>query len=245
MKLEGKVAIVTGAARGIGQAIAERFVAEGAKVVCADLREEVHELSGRFRHQVKSVTADVSSTSDIKAMVQVAVANWGQIDVLCNNAGIVGTPGMLTSIEDDEFDQIIAVNLKSVFLTMKYAIPVIASGGGGSIINIASAAGLVGVPEIAIYCGSKAGVIGLTRAAALENGPNKIRVNAICPGNVLTPLNREHVTQENYDQWMAKQAIKRMGEAGEIAGLATYLASDDAAFVTGTAIPIDGGMTAA
>lgn len=152
---------------------------------------------------------------------------------------------MLADCSEAEFDQIIGVNLKGVFLGMKHAIPLMVKAGGGSIINISSVAGLVGFSTLAIYSGSKAGVIGMTRAAALEYGPAKVRVNAICPGGVLTPLS-EQFTQDAaaLAQWADLHALKRMAVPGEIAGVAAFLASDDASFVTGAAIPADGGYSA-
>lgn len=244
MKLEGKVAIVTGAAQGIGYAIARRYVDEGAYILCADMKCEVLDVAQELGNRAKAMVLDVSQASKVDEMIDTAAAAWGRVDILCNNAGIAGRAELVENLNESDFDHVMCSNVKSVFLATKAVLPAMLSTGGGSIINIASSAGLIGLPFLSIYSASKSAVIGFTKSAALEYGPSNIRVNAICPGSILTPLNRQHVTEQNYQDQLAKQAIKRIGEASEVAGLAAYLASDESAFVTGAAITIDGGQTA-
>ncbi len=246
-ELQGKVALVTGGASGIGRATVERFIEEGANVVIADVQDGPgNELAAANPGRAVYVHADVSQEADIAAMVRAAVESFGRLDVLFNNAGIDGDQAPTADATLANWNRVIAINLTGVFLGMKYGIPAMLKGGGGSIINTASVAGLVGFAGIPAYCAAKGGVVQLTRAAALEYATQGIRVNAICPGVIATPM-VEHFVGTNEAaraNMVAMEPVGRLGKPGEVADLAVYLASDRSAFVTGTAIPIDGGLVA-
>jgi meso-butanediol dehydrogenase / (S,S)-butanediol dehydrogenase / diacetyl reductase len=245
--LKGRVAVVTGAAQGIGRAIAERLLAQGAQVLCADKNSSVHAVSAGHADSAASMLVDVSKEADIISMIEAACKRWGRLDVLCNNAGTDGHSAVLPHCSAADFDFLMSVNLRSTFLGMKYAIPHMVEGGGGSIINISSVAGLVGFETQSIYSASKSGIIGMTRAAALEYGPARVRVNAVCPGGVLTPLTEKFLAEagDSLEKWMQKVPLRRFAEASEIASVVAFLAGDDASFITGAAIAVDGGFTAA
>ncbi|API58717.1 hypothetical protein BSL82_04820 [Tardibacter chloracetimidivorans] len=248
-RLEGRVAIVTGAAQGIGQAIAQRFLEEGAFVMCADHQSTVHDSVAAYGDRARSTVVDVTNEAGMRAMVEATQEQWGgRVDILCNNAGISGRRLKLGDATEADFDEVTDIDLKGVFFGMKLVLPIMEAAGRGSIVNIASAAGLIAVPTLAIYTGAKSGVIGLTRAAAWEYGGANVRVNAICPGGVLTPLNRQFHEQQDAgasnNEWIKKHALGRLAEPSEIASVAAFLASDDASFITGVALPVDGGMTA-
>lgn len=251
MRLAGKRALVTGAGSGIGRAIAVAFAAEGARVGIVDVDPaggeetlaEVRRLSGGF-----FFAADVSKAADAEAMVAAAVRELGGLDVLVNNAGVgVAAPLHETSLED--WQRVIDIDLTGVFLGCKYAIPVFLDQGRGNIINIASVAGLVGVANRAAYNAAKAGVVGLTKSIAADYSARGIRANAICPGTVDSPWIQKILasdpdapaTRRKMEQ---RQLLGRMGRPEEIARLAVYLASDESEFMTGSAVVIDGGMTA-
>tara|TARA_A100001391_G_scaffold167562_1_gene127947 strand:- start:287 stop:1048 length:762 start_codon:yes stop_codon:yes gene_type:complete len=248
-RLEGRVAIVTGAAQGIGHAIAKRFIEEGAVVLCTDNQSTVHDSIAEFGDKARSMVVDVASETEMRSMVELAQRTWGgRIDILCNNAGISGRRLKLGDATEADFDEVTGVDLKGVFFGMKLVLPIMEAAGKGAIVNISSAAGLIAVPTLAIYAGAKSGVLGLTRTAAWEYGSANIRINAICPGGVMTPLNKQfHEQQEasaSNDEWLKKHALGRFADPSEIAAVAAFLASDDASFITGVAIPVDGGMTA-
>ena len=245
-RLAGKVAVVTGAGSGIGRTVAEVFHRHGALVVVADISGEEKRTAEALGDGAVARRADVAVDADVRALIQTAVSTFGAIDILCNNAGIDGDLGPLADCGEANFDRVLAVNLKGVFLGMRHAITAMVAGGGGSIINIASAAGLVGVPGMAAYCASKAGVIGLTRSAAVEYAAAGIRINAICPGPVDTPLIRA-MAEEHPEVVTAAEAVipmHRLGRPEEIAATALFLASGEASFLTGVALPTDGGYTA-
>jgi len=241
-RLDGKVAIVTGAGSGIGRAIATALHAEGAAIVAADISGNEKALADELGERAVAVRADVTEGSDVAAMVDAARAAFGGLHVMVNNAGIDGTMGPIADCSEENFDRVIAVNLKGVFLGMKHALPVMVAGGGGSVVNIASAAGLVGFPMLPAYCASKGGVVQLTRAGALEYAAAGVRVNAICPGVIDTPLTAG-IDPGMTDAATAMTPLGRLGRPSEIAALAVFLASDESSYMTGAAVSIDGGFT--
>ena len=249
-KLQGKVAIVTGAASGIGRATALLFAQEGAKVVAADLDEGGQDVAraieGAGGHAT-FVKTDVSDPEDVRRMIDTAVRTYGRLDVLFNNAGIEGEQAPTADCTVENWDRVIAVNLRSVFLGTKFAIPEMLKGGGGSIINTASVAGLVGFPGLPAYCASKGGVVQVTKTTALEYAKQNIRVNVICPGIIATPMVERFVggDPEREKAMTALEPVGRMGTAEEVAHLALYLASDDSSFCTGAPFIVDGGFVAA
>ncbi len=245
-RLEGKVAIVTGAGSGIGKAAAIMFAVEGAKVVCADITGAEEQTAAGIGANAIAVRTDVSKVADVKDMVEKSVAAFGRLDVLFNNAGIEGMQAPTADYDEAEFDRVINVNLKGVFFGMKYAIPHMLSAGGGSIINTSSVAGLVGFPNIVAYCASKGGVVQMSKTTALEYATQGIRVNAICPGVIWTPMVARFSggSEAGKEAMGEMEPVGRLGTAEEVAALALYLASDESAFTTGAAIPIDGGLVA-
>lgn len=250
-KLDGKVAIVTGAGSGIGRATAALFAAEGAKVVVADWHEgeglETVESIKSAGGAVEFIQTDVSSPEDVEAMVRRAVDSFGGLDVIFNNAGVEGDQAPTADCSLENWDRVINVNLKGVFLGTKYAIPELLKRGGGSIINNASVAGVVGFRNIAAYCASKGGVIQLSKTAALEYAAQGIRVNAICPGVIWTPMVERFAgtSEEAKAALEAMEPVGRFGKPEEVARLALFLACDDSSFCTGAPFLIDGGFVAA
>jgi NAD(P)-dependent dehydrogenase (short-subunit alcohol dehydrogenase family) len=249
MKLANKVALITGAGSGMGKSAALIFAAEGAKVAAVDVaeaqvKETVTEIAKRGGDAI-AIRADVSKSEDVKRMIDDTVAKFGGLNIMYNNAGIEGESNFMSNMTEDQFDRVIAINLRGVFLGMKYALPQLIKAGGGSIINQASIAGMVAVRGGAAYSASKAGVIALTRVAALEYGRYNIRVNAICPGAIETPM-AQRIRQGQPPNPKAIQRISvlgRMAEPEEIAKVALFLASDDSSFATGAPFVIDGGWT--
>lgn len=244
--IENTVAIVTGASSGIGRSAALRFAEEGASVVAADVDDEggmetvseIEETSG----EATFVRTDVSDWSDNEEMVETAVDTYGGLDFAFNNAGIEGENHAASEQPMDNWERVIDVNLKGVFLSMKAEIPVMLEHGGGSIVNTSSIAGVLGFPEISPYVASKHGVIGLTKTAALEYSGEGVRVNAICPGVIDTPMvERSSGEMDAVDQAIAATPIGRLGAPEEIGDAAVWLCSEDASFVTGEAMVIDGG----
>lgn len=250
-KLDDKTAVITGAASGIGRASALLFAEEGAKLIAADWDEArgskvVAEIRARGG-EASFVKVDVSSPEDVRRMINAAVSTYGRLDILFNNAGVEGEQGLTADCSLENWERIINVNLRGVFLGMKYAIPEMLKAGGGVIINTASQLGLVGFAGMPAYCASKGGVIQLTRTAALEYARQNIRVNAICPGLIWTPmLERYVVGQEDVRKALtALEPIGRLGLPEEVARLALFLASDDSSFCTGAPFIVDGGFVAA
>lgn len=246
-RMDGKVAIVTGGASGIGRAMAEAFISEGATVVIGDVSGEEEQVAAEMG--ATGVHVDVASDADVGRMVTAAVEQHGHLDVLCNNAGITAQPGPVTECSIENFDHTMAVNTRGVFSGIRHAIPEMLNNGGGSIINTASAAGVVGIAGLPAYAASKGAVIALTRAVAAEYSPAGVRCNAILPGGILTPiLQLPAATTERWreieKQIETSQPIPRFGQPSEVAAAAVFLASDESSFVTGTAIAVDGGFTA-
>lgn len=250
MKLANKVAIITGAASGQGQAAAVLFAKEGAKVVAADINQDglrrtealVAEVGGRI---LTSVT-DVSSSTQVQAMVEASVSAFGGVHAVYNNAGLLHPKdGYLTDVDEELWDRVLDINLKGMFLVCKYAIPVMLKSGGGAIVNTSSSGGLKAGGSTA-YGASKGGVIALTRNIAKQYAP-KIRANSICPGPIDTPMmvvarNKAGPKRSSLSDTGGGTMLGRMGQPVEVAQLALYLLSDDASFITGANISVDGGL---
>ncbi|KAK3179913.1 hypothetical protein K4F52_008655 [Lecanicillium sp. MT-2017a] len=250
MKLSNKVAIITGAKRGIGLAIAARFTAEESIVVLADIidaEEEAAKLREGGR-DAAFIQTDVTQEASVRALIEQVKQKYGRVDVLVNNAGIEFAKTIVdTSVE--EWDGLMAVNAKGVFLCSKWAIPVMKEQGKGVIINVASELGLVGEANVAAYCASKGAVVVLTKAMAIDHGPQGIRVNCLCPGPVTTQLLEDVFASSDDPEGLRKKfeastVLNRLGKPEEIANAAVFLASEDSAFMAGTNLVIDGGWTA-
>jgi len=251
-RLSGKVAVITGGASGMGRATALRFLEEGASVVVADLNDatgkEFLESASQagYAARVRFARTDVAEEADVASMIDLAVRDFGRLDVVFNNAGIGGAFGPVTNLEVEDWDFTFAVLVRGVFLGIKHGARAMKrQGSGGSIINTASVAGLSGGSGPLCYSAAKAAVVNLTRAAAVELAPDKIRVNAICPGGILTPLVHRGSPDALRPRLQAMQPWPEAGEGEHIAGAALFLASDDARFVTGEPLVVDGGLTAA
>ena len=250
MRLQDRVAVITGAGSGIGRAMSLLFAREGARVLAADLDgAAAEETAAQVGARCVAMRVDASQPDEVRAMIERAVAEMGRIDVLCNNAGIGSTTDVV-DCEPDDWDRVMMVNVRSVFLGCKYAIPHMVRQGRGAIVNTASVAGMVGVPKRASYCASKGAVIALTRQVAMDFVKQGVRVNCVCPGTVDSPW-VERLLAGVDDKAAARAALEarqpmgRLGTPEEVAAAALYLASDDAAFVTGTSLVLDGGWTAA
>jgi NAD(P)-dependent dehydrogenase (short-subunit alcohol dehydrogenase family) len=247
----GRVALVTGGGSGIGQAAALEFAERGASVVVADLAveggEETVQAIRASGGEAVFVQTDVSLAADVNATVEQTISAYGRLDCAFNNAGIEGTMAPTAECTEENWDRTIAVNLKGVWLCMRYEIPHMLERGSGAIVNCASIAGLVGFPNLPAYCASKGGIVQLTRAAALEYAQAGIRVNALCPGVIHTPM-VDRITAgdpEAETQFTAMEPVGRMGTPEEMAHAAVWLCSDDASFVTGHPLVADGGIVAA
>jgi NAD(P)-dependent dehydrogenase (short-subunit alcohol dehydrogenase family) len=247
--IDGRVAVVTGAASGIGRAVASALVRVGARVALLDVDEENGTAASRAierqRGETMFILADVSQSADCENAVDRVVERFGRLDILVNNAGIIRRADVV-DLPEQEWDRVMAVNVKSVFLLSKFAVPVMTRSGGGAIVNVASGWGLVGGPRAVAYCASKGAVVLLTKAMAIDHGPAGIRVNCVCPGDTDTEMLRNEARQlgEPIDQFLAGSAdrpLRRIGRPEEIAQAVLYLASDAASFVTGTTLVVDGG----
>ena len=249
MDLKNKVAIVTGGCSGIGSSIAELFAREGAQVMVGDIREDQKTLA-RINEKggtVAFVQTDVRKSLDVQNLVDKTIANYGTIDIVCNDAGIELIRPLIQTTEE-EWNNVLDTNLKGMFLVSKFALPHLIKKKKGSIINIASQLGLVGLERWAAYCASKGGVIMLTKAMAVEYGTYGIRVNCICPGAIETPMmERELALDKNPEEakkhFISLHPIGRLGKPEEIAEAALFLASDRSSFITGSALVVDGGFT--
>ncbi|MFL5576349.1 MAG: SDR family oxidoreductase [Gemmatimonadaceae bacterium] len=245
----GKVAFVSGAGSGIGRATALAFAREGASVVAADKSEQqiretarlVEELGGR----ALAVTCDATRTEDVEAALDSAIATYGRLDCALDNAGVEQPIKAMADITDEEWDRIVVVNLRGVFLCMKHEIPLMLGQGGGAIVNTSSGAGVKGFRGQAAYAASKHGVIGLTRSAALDYAQSNIRVNAVAPGIIATPMMQRFTggTPEGQQRVISQEPIGRMGRPEEIAAAVLWLCSDAASFVLGDKLVVDGGQT--
>jgi len=248
-RLDGMVAVITGAASGIGAGTARRFVDEGASVVLADIQQEIGEsLAAELGDSAAFALTDVTSEDDVAAAVGMAVARWGQLDVMFNNAGILGAVGSIADTSVEDWERTISVLLTGAFLGSKHAARVMIPKGSGSIINTSSIAGITGGLAPHAYSTAKHGVIGLTKTVASEMAAHGIRVNAIAPGNTVSAMTADVMTGDHSNLEQASETIRSKsplgiaGEAGDIAGAAVYLASNEARYVTGHTLVIDGGQ---
>jgi NAD(P)-dependent dehydrogenase (short-subunit alcohol dehydrogenase family) len=245
-----KVAIVTGGSFGIGRAAAIAFAYHGAKVVVADwIEDQEHETLNKIKlvgGEAAFIKCDVSKASEVKKMVEETIERFGRLDLAFNNAGIEGVSAMVHESSDENWDKTIDINLKGIYLCMKYEIPWMLKQGKGAIVNCASVAGLIGFPGASAYVASKHAVVGLTKTAALENAKQNIRINAVCPGIIKTAMidratGKDKVVEKTF---VDMEPVGRMGNPEEVAEAVIWLCSDSASFVTGHAMPVDGGWIA-
>jgi NAD(P)-dependent dehydrogenase (short-subunit alcohol dehydrogenase family) len=244
--LQGRVAIITGGTTGIGRDAAVLFAEAGAKVVVAGRREkegaETMELLRKAGGEGIFVKTDVSKSADVQHLVRKTVEKYGRVDCLFNNAGIEGVWAPIIEQREEDFEQVIAINLTGVWTCMKYVIPHMLKQGGGTIVNMSSVAGLMGAPGAAAYVASKHAVIGLTKSAALEYAANNIRVNAVCPAVIETPMGERIFGGERRDMAVAMHPVGRFGRPREIAEAVLWMCSDKSSFMTGHELVVDGGL---
>ena len=240
MQLEGKVALVTGAASGFGEGIARRYAEEGARVVLADLNDQ---MGGRIADEIGGtyVHADVSDRNDVRAMIRTAVDAYGRLDTMVNNAGVTHVNRPMLEVGEEEFDRIFAVNVKAIYLAAMETVPLMREQGGGCIINTASTAGLRPRPGLTWYNASKGAVITMTKSMAAELGPDNIRVNALCPVAGDTPLLPSFLGANTREAFEATVPLGRLSTSEDVAKAALWLASEEASFITGVALEVDGG----
>ena len=240
MQLEDKIAVVTGAASGFGEAIARRYAREGARVVVADLNDQT---GGRIADEIGGayVHADVSDRDDVRAMVRTAVDRYGRLDTMVNNAGVTHVNRPMLEVGEEEFDRIFEVNVKAIYLAAMEVVPLMREQGGGCIINPASTAGLRPRPGLTWYNASKGAAITMTKSMAAELGPDNIRVNALCPVAGDTPLLPSFLGANTREAFEATVPLGRLSTSEDVAKAALWLASDEASFITGVALEVDGG----
>lgn len=243
MKFNEKVAIITGGASGIGLATAKKLLSEGAKVVLADWNDDVDEIAKSLNSEAIGIKTDVSNENEVKNCVNQVIEKFGHVDMLVANAGIGGGPNKPHEVSLDEWNKVVAVNQTGIYLFNKYVIAEMLKTGGGSIVNTSSMYGLVGSNTSFAYSATKGAINQMTRSEALVYARNGIRINAVAPGYVDTPILAE-VPKEYKDAMANSLPVGRLGEDVEIANLISYLLSDDASFITGSIVPIDGGYTA-
>jgi NAD(P)-dependent dehydrogenase (short-subunit alcohol dehydrogenase family) len=246
--MSAKTALITGAASGIGRATALAFAQQGARIALADINPEGgHETLDMIRQKGGEgifIPTDVSRAADVAAMVEDTLSTFGRLDYAFNNAGIVGMPATTVECTEENWSRVLGVDLKGIFLCMKHEIPVMLNQGYGSIVNSASVVGLIGIRRNISYVASKHGVVGLTRAAALEYAQSGIRINAVCPGYVRTPILLLETMPEMERHYLAAEPVGRLGRPEEIATAVVWLCSDAASFVTGHTLSVDGGLVA-
>ncbi|BAV05236.1 NAD(P)-dependent dehydrogenase, short-chain alcohol dehydrogenase family [Filimonas lacunae] len=247
-QFDGKVALVTGAGSGIGKSTALLYAAQGAKVVVSDINEAhgqavVEEIKGKGGDAF-FIKADVGNATDCERLVKETVKQYGKLDVACNNAGIAGESNLVGDVDINNWNKVININLNSVFYCMKYEIEAMLANGGGSIVNMASILGQAGFANSSAYVAAKHGVVGLTKTAGIEYGTKGIRINAVGPGFIKTPLLKESPDSSLEDALVPLHPIGRLGEPEEVAELVIWLTSDKASFVTATYYAVDGGYLA-
>jgi NAD(P)-dependent dehydrogenase (short-subunit alcohol dehydrogenase family) len=241
-RLDGKVAVVTGAGSGIGEAIAKGFHAEGAKVLATDVSGQQDQVAASLGDGCVALHSDVAESADVQAMLAAAVENFGRLDVIVNNAGIDGAIAPTGDSSEENFDKVWSINGRGVYLGLRYGIPILLEHGGGSIINTASMASFVAFPGMSAYCAAKGAVMMLTRTAAAEYAGQNIRVNAICPGAIRTAIT-DSLPPELIAGVVAATPVGRFADPSEVGSLAIFLASDESKFITGAGMLIDGGYT--
>jgi len=243
-RLDNKVALVTGASSGIGRAVALRFAAEGARVIAVARGEGIDEVAAQSQGQIEALRCDVSDPTQVENLGAYCRERFGRLDVLCNNAGIGGRTGVrIHEMDVEDWDRVLATNLRGAFLVMKHTVPLMLAAGGGSIVNMCSIGSFRATPGSSAYITSKGGMLMLTRTAALEYVDDHIRVNAVCPGVTKTEI-LEKVPEEYQEMLTARVPMGRMGTPQEVASLTLFLASDEASYITGAAYIIDGGRGA-